>query len=526
MTRLQSRLLASAASVVLAGMPARAEQVLNVGVGGAFTSLDPHYHNLSPNNTVADHIFDALTAFDPEYNPAPALALSWKAVSDTVWEFKLRSDVKWHDGSSFTPEDIAFSFARIPTILNSPSSFNSSVKPVIRMEVVDLLTVRMHTAEPFPLLPQFLWNPRIVSHKAAEGASTADFNSGKATIGTGPFKLVSYSAGERVVLRRSEAWWGGDPGWDRVNYRILANGAGRTAALQAGDVDIIDQVGTRDVASLKANPKLDVSSSAGQRLIYIYMDSEREPTPFAFDLNGQKLARNPLKDARVRKALSLAINREGIRTQVMDGYSAPTGQLVPPGASGHDPEIKPDPYDPARARQLLAEAGWKDGFALTLHGPNDRYVNDAAIVQAVAQMWTRIGVKTAVQTAPASMFFSGAARDEYTVDLTGWSSDTGEASSSLVQIVASSNPAKGRGAVLRRSHYANAQIDAIVEQALATIDTPKREALHREATERAVADTAFLPIHHQVNIYAMRKGFTLLPRMQEGIRAWEVRGPK
>ena len=502
--------------------PARAETLLRVGAGGAFTSLDPHYHNLNPNNTVSEYLFSSLVALDGAYRPTPGLAESWTLVGETTWEFRLRPGVLFHDGTPFTADDVAFTFERIPTVLNSPASFNFAVKPINRLEIIDPLTVRMHTAEPQPLLPVLLGSVRIVSRKHGEGAQTGDYNTGKAAIGTGPYKLESAALGDRLVFRRNEAWFGPRPAWDRVDYRVIANGASRTVALQAGDVDIIEQVGTRDVAGLRARPGIRIEAAPGQRLIYLFADASREVSPFVTDLSGQKLAANPLRDPRVRRALSLAINRDGIRTQIMDGFAAPTGQLMPEGAVGYDPTLKPDPFDLAQARKLLSEAGYPNGFALTLNGPNDRYVNDRSIVEAIAQMWTRAGVRTTVATAPASVFFSGAARDEYSMALTGWASDTGEASSSLVQIFASSNPAKGRGAVFRPSKYINPRVDELVERSLATLDPEAREALYQEATRVAMSETAYIPIHHQVNIWAVRPGYALRTRMQEGIRAIDV----
>ena len=519
MPRLSALLLA-----LVLSFPAQAQGVLRIGTGGAFTSIDPHYHRLTPNNQIADHLFDTLVVMDPNYQPVPGLALSWTALDGLTWEFKLRPGVLFHDGTPFTADDVAFTFGRIPKVLNSPASFADAVKPISELEIVDPLTLRIRTREPVPLMPYNMASPRIVSRKHGEGAGTSDYNSGKAAIGTGPYKLESVLLGDRVVFRRNDAYWGPKPAWDTVTYRLIANNASRTAALQAGDVDIIDQVATRDVAALQADPKLRVVSAPGQRLIYLYTDSGREVTPLAFDLSGRKLDRNPLRDLRVRRALSLAINREGICTQIMDGFAAPTGQLMPAGATGHDPSIPVPKYDPAAARKLLAEAGFPNGFAITLSGPNDRYVNDRQIVETIAQMWARVGVKTTVNTTPSSMFFAGAVgtRDEYTVALTGWAPDTGEAGSSLGQIVASSNPEKGRGATFRPSHYANAATDEVVERAQGTFNPKAREQLYQEATRMGVADEAFVPLHHQVNIAAMRKGVILRPRMQEGVRAMEV----
>ncbi len=515
-------LLGAALATPLAAHAQTPPSTLRIGTSGAFTSLDPHYHRLTPNNLVADYLFDTLVIMDPAYKPVPGLAVSWVAETPLAWLVKLRPGVTFHDGSPFTADDVVFTFGRIPTVLNSPASFNDAVKPVIRMEVLDPLTIRMHTAEPVPLLPLNLGAPRIVSRKFGEGAVTADYNTGKAAIGTGPYKLGSVLLGDRIQFVRNEAYWGKKPAWERVDYRLIANGASRTAALQAGDVDAIDQVSTKDVATLKANPKLQVTSAAGNRLIYLYLDTGRAQTPFAFDLAGKPLAKNPLQDRRVREALSLAVNREGLRSQIMDGAAAPTGQLVPEGASGYDPGLRPLRYDVAQARKLLAEAGYGAGFQLTLHGPNDRYVNDRQLVEAIAQMWTRVGVKTTVSTAPASMFFAGASRDEYTADLTGWAPDNGDASSPLVQIIASVNPDKGRGAIPKPSHYGTPEIDRIIEQSLTVFDTEQREALYVEATRLGMADHAIIPLHHQLNISAMRQGLKLRPRLQEGIRAMEV----
>ncbi|MBN8874890.1 MAG: ABC transporter substrate-binding protein [Rhodospirillales bacterium] len=521
--RLRTVLL-STCLCVLAGQ-AVAQKALNVGVGGAFTSMDPHYHNLNPNNVLTSYVFDSLVISDPQFKPAPGLATSWKAVDETTWEFKLR-DAKFSDGTPFTADDVVFTFDRVPKVLNSPSSFNFAVKPVNRIEVVDPHTIRLHSAAPVALMPYLMASLKIVSRKYGEGATTPDYNSGKAAIGTGPYKLTSFTLGDRAVFEKNEtSWWADKIKWQKVNYRIIANDAGRIAALESGDVDVIDQVPPRDVATLKGNAKLDVISQPGQRLIYVVPDVGRKEAPFITDNAGKPLDKNPLQDVRVRKALSLAINRDALRDRIMDGFSAPTGQVVPDNSVGWVPSIKPDPYDPAQAKKLLAEAGYPDGFGITLHGPNDRYVNDSKLVEAIAQMWTRIGVKTKVETMPAATFFSRAIRNEFAIRLTGWASDTGEASSNLNWILASSNPDKGRGAVLDPTHFADPKVDALVEKALATVDEAQREALYREATLAAMPQEPIIPLHFQVNIWAIRKGFVFHTRTYEGTRAWDIDAP-
>ena len=520
---MRASLLATIAGLTLASTTAIAQQnVLRVGVGGAFTSMDPHYHNLNPNNVMTSYVFDQLVRFDPKYTPEGALAVSWKAVDDKTWEFKLRPGVKFHDGTPFTANDVVFTFARIPQVLNSPSSFTFAVKPIIKIEQVDPMTLRFHTADPVPLMPYNLANVRIVSRKHGENAGTSAYNSLTAAIGTGPFRVKEFVVGEQAVFERNDAWWDTKPQWERVSYRSIANDASRNAALQAGELDVIDQVPPRDVPELKKNAKLKVITAAGQRLIYLSPDAGRKDTPWVTDLSGKHLEVNPLLDIKVRRALSLAINRDAIRDRIMDGFAVPAGQIIPEAASSYEPSVKVDPYDPEQAKKLLAEAGYPNGFAITLHGPNNRYVNDSKIVEAIAQMWTRIGIKTAVDTMPAATFFSRAVKGDFTIRLTGWASDTGEAGSNLITLIASSAPDKGRGAIYEPSHYANAKVDEVIEKAIATLDPAERDTLYRRAVAMAMPEYPIIPLHFQVNVFAIRNGLTMRPRMQEGIRAWEV----
>ena len=517
---MSKRRAAFIATAMLLAAPAGAQSLV-IAVGGAFTSLDPHFHNLTPNSAITQHLFDRLADPDADLRPQPALALSWSATGPTVWEFHLRPDVRFPDGSAFTADDVAFTFHRVPEVPNSPGSYANYTRPVQQVIVVDPLTVRLVTAAPAPLIPAFMAALPMIGRRAGEGATTADYNSGKAALGTGPYRLVSYLAGQQVELERNDTYWGARPEWKHVTIRLIANDASRLAALKSGDVDVIDQVPTRDAADLLHDPTIGVFSKPGVRNIYLYLDQARQVTPFVTDLAGKKLPSNPLQDLRVRRALSLAINRDAIVRQVMDGQASPSGQFLPAGAIGHDPALHPDAFDPDAARRLLAEAGYPQGFALVLHGPNDRYVNDARILQAVAQMWTRFGVRTQVEAIPSVSFFSRSARDEFSVGLSGWGTGTGEADSPLTALVATRDDKHGRG-LQNRSGYSNAEVDALTEQALSTLDTPARELLYRRATEIAMRDVAIIPLHHQVNIWAARRGLIYAARNDERTLAMSV----
>ncbi|MBX9748074.1 MAG: ABC transporter substrate-binding protein [Roseococcus sp.] len=496
-------------------------QDVNIAVGGAFTSLDPHFHNLTPNSALTQHLFDRLLEPDANLRPQPGLAESYRALSPTSWEFRLRPGIRFHDGTPFTADDVAFTFARVPNVAGSPASYAFFTRPVREVVVVDALTLRLETHGPAPLIPAMMQGLPMIGRRQGEGMTTSDYNSGRAAIGTGPYRLVSYAPGDRAVFARNTDWYGGAVTWNRVTYRFIGNDSARLAALKAGDVDLIDQVPTRDVADLARDGRLSVFSTPSLRNIYLYLDGWREQTPHVTDHQGRPLPSNPLRDVRVRRALSLAINRAGMVAQVMDGQAAPSGQLLPAGAVGHDPELRPDPHDPEQARRLLAEAGYPQGFTVALHGPNDRYVNDAQILQAIAQMWARIGVRVRVEALPSSAYFSRTARDEFSIGLLGWGTGTGEPDSPLANLLATINPARGRGAS-NRSRYSNPSFDAAVDRALATLDLAEREAVYREATGIAIRDQAIIPLHHQVNIWAARRGFTYAPRNDERTMAMSL----
>ena len=495
-----------------AALPAHAAGIV-IGLAADVTAIDPHYHNLTPNNAVAKHLFDYLVARNEKSQLMPGLATEWKAIEPTVWEFKLRRGVKFSDGSEFTAADVVASIERVPKVPNSPSPFTAYTKQITKIDVVDPYTIRFRTAQPYPLMPSDMVQIAIVS-KAAANASTEDFNLGKAAIGTGPYRLVRYAKGDRIELVRNDNWWAGRTPWEKVTLRLITNDAARVAALLSGDVQAIENVPTADVAKLKQDKRLGLFRQTSDRLMYVHMDSDRAVTPFVTAKDGKPLAKNPLKDPRVRKALSIAVNRPLVVERVMEGEAVPAGQLVPDFLFGATKNLKVEKVDPEGAKKLLAEAGYPDGFALTLHATNNRYVNDAKIAQALAQMWTRIGVKTEVVAMPSATFFPQATELKFSVLLAGWSTGTGEASSSLKALLMTYNREKGFGTA-NRGRYSNGKVDALTEDALMTVDDVKREAYLQRATELAIGDTGIIPLHFQVSVWATRDGVSYVPRVDE-----------
>ena len=511
--------VAAAAALGLAAGRASAQD-LTVALGASVTSLDPHFHALAPNNNIAQHIFNNLVEQDANQRLVPGLATSWTAKDDNTWVIKLRSGVKFHDGSDFTAEDVIASVKRIAWVPNSPSAFTIYTKPIKNIVVVDPLTIELKTDGPYPLMPNDLSNFFIVSKKFVE-APTEDFNRLTAAVGTGPYKVVDYARGERIVMERNDAYWGKKPEWKKTTFRLITNPAARVASILAGDVQMIEAVPTADIEKLKQNASVTLAQAASNRLIYLHMDHQRDTTPFFTDKSGKPLAKNPLKDLRVRQALSKSINRDGIVERVMEGVGVPAGQLLAESFFGTSPNLKPEKYDPDGAKKLLADAGYPNGFNVTIHGPNDRCINDARVIQTVAQMWSRIGVDTKVEALPWATYAAKASAQEYSIFLVGWGSGTGETSSTLRSLLATFNKDTGMGQA-NRGRYSNPELDKTLAEALRTVDDKKRGELLAKASEIGVRDVGIIPLHYEVSTWALKKGLTYVGRADQSTLAMEV----
>jgi peptide/nickel transport system substrate-binding protein len=520
---LRKAAVAAVSALVLATAAARA-QTITIAIEAPITSVDPHYHNLSPNNGLADVIFGALVNYDERVRPQPGLAVSWRAVDDTTWEFRLRPNVRFHNGNPFTAEDVAFTLARVPTVPNSPSSFATFTRPITGVEIVDPLTIRFRTATPYPLIVTDLASVRILNRAVHEGATTEDFNSGRVAIGAGPYRLVSFRQGDRVELERFDGYWGERPAYQRATLRMITNNAARTAALLAGDVDAIAAVPTSDLARLRADQRFVISEADSVRLIYLALDHSRDAnSPGIQDAEGRPITdRNPLRDVRVRRALSMAIDRNAISQRVMEGTSIPAGQFLPEGTYAYVPDLRPTPFDLEGARRLLAEAGYPNGFRITLAGPNDRYVNDARIIQAIGQMWTRAGVRTSVEALPWTAYVPRSDRQEFSAFLYGWGSASGEPSSPLRALVATFNRERGMGPS-NRGRYSNPEVDRLLAEALRTVDDAARERILQQAIRVVFEDVGIIPIHIQKNLWAMRRGIAHVARADELTRPQDFR---
>lgn len=520
LTKTLRSLVVLGALAVTAPAPA---QTLTMAVQSTF-GIDPHFFFNGPNMAAARHIYDTVISRDENSRQVPGAVESWRAVEPQVWELKLRAGVVFHDGSPFTAEDIAFSIARIPEVPANIGPYTINLRTISRVEVVDPLTVRLHTSEPNPVIPGQMTNVFIVSARAAARASTQDFNSGRAAIGIGPYRVAAGGVTPSgMQLERFPGYFGTQPAWSQVNVRVVSNDAARLAGLLAGDFDLIEDVPLGDVARLRREARVNVATRPTDRIMYLALNVARDPLPLAVDAAGQPLPVNPLSDVRVRQALSLAIDRAALVERIMEGQAVASGQLTPEGFGGFDPAARVPAADVAAARRLLAEAGYPDGFGLTIACSNDRYVNDSRICQAVGQMLSRAGLKMNVDVTPSTVFFPRIrpARVTLPMHFVGRSFSSGDASYVLSTSFHTRDLPNNLGGA-NRAGFSDTALDARIRAVMVRMDEGRVETL-REIMRDVEAMHVQIPLYVQMAAIGTRRGVTYTPRMDEQVVAVHAR---
>jgi peptide/nickel transport system substrate-binding protein len=504
--------------------PAQAQQrdEARVGLQTETSSIDPHFALVGANQTVAQHVFDPMLGSDRNLRPVPGLT-SFTNPEPDIWEFTVREGATFHDGTPVTAQDVLFSLQRMPKVPNSPAPFIRMAGAVAEMQVVNDRTIRLRSRGPDPSVILNAMTAYVVPEHVAKDATTADFNAGRATIGSGPWRFREWQPGSRIVLERNNDYWGEKPAFARASLRPLANDAARLAALLAGDLDLIDAVPPGEIARLRGNKALGVSSASSSRMIYLALDQSGDTTPFVTGKDGKPLPQNPLRDARVRRALSAGINRSAIVDRVLSGASRPSGQLAVEGQVGFAPELAAPAFDAEAAKRLLAEAGYPEGFRVTLHSPNNRYIEDDKTSQAVAQFWTRIGIETRVEVMPSNVFFTRAGKREFSIFLIGFGHTTGDSWLGLSQVLHSYDQARGLGG-LNRGRYANPRFDALIDAARTATEMGQRDAVLRQAQEVAFReDAGIIPLHVPDNTWAHRAGLSYEAGLDENTLTQHLR---
>jgi peptide/nickel transport system substrate-binding protein len=489
-------------------------QELRIGVQSSFV-VDPHILFIGPNMAMARNLFDSFVGRDAEGHWTPALALSWQQIDPLTWQFALRHDVRFSDGSPFTADDVVASVRRIPSIPNNPGPYTSNLRTITDVSAVDPYTIRVTTDRPNPLLPGQFTNVFVLS-KAKVGATPEDFSSGQASVGTGPFRLVSFRYGDTAVLEPNPYYWGTAPAWKRVTIRVIGNDASREAALLSGDLDLIENVPPEDVSQLRATKGISVFARPADRVAFLLPNVAHDTLPLLTDRQGALLDKNPLRDIRVRQAISLGLDRNALVSRALSGQGAATMQLVPQGFGGWDASITVPAPDPSAAKRLLAEAGYPDGFGMTLACPNDRWVADARVCQGVAQMLSRAGFAMKLDTMPGSVFFprSRYGKNEWPMILYELSLSSLRDGQYILQVAGQTvNEARGIGDG-NRGGFSDPALDALIEAAVVRNDPGREEAI-RTALAAAVKDLGMIPMYVEPTIAATRDGIVYRPRIDQ-----------
>jgi peptide/nickel transport system substrate-binding protein len=483
-------------------------QTLRWSSQGDMQTTDPHSQNEVMTNSLNNQVYETLTRRGKDLAAGPALATEWTQVTPLIWRFKLRPGVKFHDGTPFTADDVVFSMQRLRDE-NSPQRVYANA--VGSPKAVDPLTVVFTLDKPNPIVPELLSTLFVMSRKWCEEHRVArplnfkqqeESYASQHANGTGPFMLVSRQPGVKTVFKRNPHWWNKFEGnLQEFVYLPIGNDATRTAALITGEVDFVLDPPPRDIARLRSLPELKVVDGQENRIVYIGMDQSRDKLLYG-QAPGDK---NPLKDLRVRKALYHAIDIEAIKTKLMSGYSSPTGGLTPsPRGAYGDPKLENRlPYDVATAKKLLAEAGYPDGFDITLDCPNNRYVNDERICIALASMWAQVKVRVKVNAMPRTLYFPKIEKFDTSLFLTGWGGGSTDAETMLTPVLRNRGE-QGVG-VANYGGIVNADADALAAASTVEIDPKKREATVKAALQAYRDQVNIIPLHRQVIPWAMRK---------------------
>ncbi|MBX3540793.1 MAG: ABC transporter substrate-binding protein [Chelatococcus sp.] len=513
-SRLKTRLLQGIfGAVLLAGFAASpaastaaAAKTLRIGAQADAGTMDPQAQNIQTTISLLNMIYEPLVTRDKSLAKTPALAESWSQTAPDTWRFKLRPNVKFHDGSPLTAEDVAFTIKRAQGATSQFTSYSAGLTP----KIVDDLTIDIATPKPDPLLPDKIMNLPIMSKLWTEKNGALEpqnlkekkesFTALNAN-GTGPYKLVSRAPDSKTVLARSPTYWGKlDGDIDEVVFMPIGSDPTRMAALVSGEIDIAIDVPSQDVARLSQNPDLKISKVDEFRTIF-----------FGFDLKNDKLKyaetgdKNPFKDIRVRQAINMAVDRDAIVRTVMRGLASPTAQILAPGNVGYDPALDKAPkVDREGAKKLLAEAGYPEGFSFTLDCPNDRYVNDEQVCKTLVTMLAPIGLKANLNSMPRAKYFPKIWDRDTSMFMMGFNSPFFDGMYALETMLMTRDDAKGEG-IYNYENYSNPALDKEIAAARDELDPAKRSAMMKAIYKKISDDTLYVSLYNQVLVYAMRK---------------------
>ncbi len=493
---------------------------------GDLNALDPYTLNETFTLGAMSNVMEGLTKRDKDLKIIPGLAERWEVLEPTRWRFHLRKNVKFHDGTPFTADDVIFSLDR----LRSPGSQIKNRVPADAKAVkVDDHTVDFVLASPNPILHAEWDTWHIYSKKWSEENGATQAQSAAATSlnpsslkanGTGPFMIESHEPGVKTVFKPNPNWWDKpEHNLTEVIFQTIKSDATRVAALLSGEIDMMDPVPVQDIERVKKNPTTDVLTGPELRTIFLNLDSFRDELLYS-NVKGK----NPFKDARVRKAVYQAIDIEAIKTKVMRGMSSPSALLISPLLFSRSGEFKRHPYEVAAAKKLMTEAGYPNGFEVTMDCPNDRYVNDEAICQAVVAMLSRIDIKVNLLAQPKAKYFEKAGpsrKYDSSFNLLGWTPSSFDSWNVLANITACRD-ADGNGGQFNYGGYCNPKVDDLAKKILVEIDEAKRDDMIAEAFRIVHEEAGVLPLHQQSLAWGVSRKIKIVQRADNQILLYWV----
>jgi peptide/nickel transport system substrate-binding protein len=511
---------AAALCAALVAVPPLDAKTLRWSSQGDILTMDPHSQNEGLNNAVSDHIYEPLVTRGKDLKVEPCLASSWQAVNPTTMRFKLRPNVKFHDGTPFNADDVVFSIERA---LSPTSNFSPYMQGITGAKRVDDLTVEILTKGPNPVLLPQLTEVRMMSKAWAAKHNVQrpqDFKNKEETYaarnanGTGPYVLRSREPDVKTVMVLNSNWWGKMEGnVNEIVYQPIRQDATRISALLSGEIDFVLDPAVQDIPRLKQDPKLRILEGNENRTIFFGMDQWRDELQYS-SVKGK----NPFKDKRVREAMQLAMDLNAIKSQVMRGLAIPTNVMFAPQVDGYakDLDVVKKP-DRERAKKLLSEAGYPQGFEVTLDCPNNRYINDERICQAASAMLAQIGVKVRLNSMPRATYFPKIQKFDTSFYMLGWGVPTFDSLYALQSLLRTVG--QGGDGNFNLGKYSNPKVDAAVDALKTETDPARRKALTREALAIHQADVGHIPLHHQVIPWAMRSNVSAVHRADNRLTA-------
>jgi peptide/nickel transport system substrate-binding protein len=488
---------------------------------GDLKSLDPYSLNETFTHGVLGNVYEGLTKRGPNLEIIPGLAERWDVLAPTRWRFYLRKGVKFHNGEEFTADDVVFSAGRARA---RGSDIRARLPADARVEKIDDFTVDFVLSSPNPIL-HYEWDTwYIMSKKWAEAHNSVMPQpatgqqmsyAGIHANGTGPFVITEHQAGVRTVFKPNPHWWGKpEHNFDEVIFTTISNDATRVAALLSGDVDWIDPVPLQDIQRVNASVTTQVLSGPELRTIFLGFDQLRDELRTS-NVKGK----NPFKDVRVRKAFYQAIDVEAIRSRVMRGLATPSSLLISPLLFSRAAEFKRWPYDPQAAKRLLAEANYPTGFEVEMDCPNDRYVNDEAICQAIVAMLARVGIKINLNSQPKAKYFAKVVASggyDTSFYLLGWTPNSLEPWNVLANIVGCHDE-RGNGGQYNLGRYCNQRVEELARRILVETDAGKRDDMIAEAFRIIHEDVSHIPLHQQALVWGVSKKVKVVQRADNQI---------